>query len=455
MSEPVPLPTVTLSPEFSLAVILGLVALNGLFVMAEFALVAARRSWVEMLRARGHPLAGALAHAQAQLDAYLAATQLGITMASLALGWVGEPALARLFESLLAGLPAPWASVGAHSLALTLAFLVITALHIVFGELTPKSLALQRTELAAMIAVYPTRLVLTLFYPFILLLNGIGNATLRLLGLTVAPGRELVMSVEELKMLVATVEEAGVLEPAEEAIVSEGLEFADLQVRHVMTPRVDIVAVPATTTAVGAIRVCVESGHTRLPVYESDLDRIMGIAHLRDLCRVVVVEGAPDRPVSAIARPPLVVPESAHLDAVLSAMKRQRTQIAIVADEFGGTAGLVTLEDLIEELVGEVWDEFEPPQALIEVLPDGSALVDALATVDDVVDALNVHLPAPKQMTLSRLILTRLRRLPQVGDVMTLDGHRLEVVSVRGRRADRLRFWPATARAAASGPPGQ
>lgn len=425
-----------------LLAVLVLVAANGFFVAAEFSLVAIRRSRVEQLLAEGHPLAPAVQRGIQRLDAYLAACQLGITIASLALGWIGEPALATLIEAALHGvLPADWAFVSAHALAVAIAFGIITTLHIVLGELAPKSLAIQRTEVTALAVALPLGLFLTAFRPAILALNGLGNLVLRLFRLQPASGEELVHSAEELRYLVTASRKAGVLDEVEGQMVDRVFDFGETRVYEIMVPRTEITGIEARATLEDALDLVAREGRTRLPVYERDLDHVVGVLHLRDVVRALRRGESPRSPVSRVAREALVLPETASIEDVLAEMRRRRTQMAIVIDEHGGTAGLVTLEDLVEEIVGEVQDEFERPHEPIRPQPDGSYLLDGLVDIWELQDRFSLELTEDEGVTtVGGLVMTRLGRVPEVGDQIRLDGHSLRVEAMDGRRVAVVRL---------------
>jgi|DewCreStandDraft_2_1066082.scaffolds.fasta_scaffold00382_38 putative hemolysin len=430
-----------------LASVLILVLANGFFVAAEFALVAVRRSRVEQLVAEGHPLARVVRRAIDRLDAYLAATQLGITMASIGLGWIGEPALAGLIEPLFAFLPPGWAAASSHALATAIAFAIVTALHIVLGELAPKSLAIQRSEPVALAVAPPLELFYLVFRPAISFLNGMGNLVLRIFGLQPARGEDMVHSPEELELLISESKRAGVLDPEEEALLHRVFDFAELSARELMVPRTAMVAIPINATAEEALRIAEESAHTRFPVYEKDTDHIVGMVHVKDLYRLARLA----RPFSLreIVRPVLFVPETAQAIDVLQEMKRRHTHLAVVIDEYGGTAGLITLADLIEPIVGEVPGEFEPAERPDFVpQPDGSVLIDGLVLTREVNERFNLDLDEEHYDTIGGFVFGELGRKPEPGDAVLVRGrdgtstYRLIVEEVEGLRVARVRLVP-------------
>lgn len=425
--------------SFRALVVLALVALNGFFVAAEFSLVAIRRSRVEQLEAEGHPLAPAVRYALDHLNAYLAVAQLGITMASLALGWVGEPVLAELLVPLFGFLSPTVQVVSAHAVASALAFGLITALHIILGEQAPKILAIQRSETVSLVVSVPMRVLFVVLRPFVVLLNGASSLTLQALGLRPVAGEQLVHSVEELKLLVAASREAGVLEPAEEEIVERALVIGEKTVYEVMVPRTLIVAVPEDATIYEAVKLCLSTGHKQLPVYRGSIDNVVGTVHLRDMVAAIwpsIDPAAASRPVKELMREPLFVPENATIDSVLAQMRRG-AKMAIVVEERGGTAGLVTLADLVAAILGELG-----PETHVKFQPDGTAIIDGLASIDEVNEYLGTSINDPEYDTIGGFITGRLGRIPRVGDSVEVDGYRFTVEAMVGLRVGTLRAEP-------------
>lgn len=422
-----------------------LVLANGFFVAAEFSLVAVRRSRVEQLVDEGNRFAPAVMHGVRHLDLYLAACQLGITLASLGLGWIGEPALAELIEPAFQGLPDQLALVSAHTLAIAVAFSIITALHIVLGELAPKSLALQRTEGTALAVSAPLRIFLAIFRPAIFLLNSMGNLVLRVFGMRPASAEEQVHSVEELRYIVGASHEAGVLDEVESKMVHRAFEFGETRAHQVMVPRTEIVAISASSSLEEALEHVMQDGYSRIPVYEENVDYIVGIIHLRDLVRTVRSGHDLQAQVRTIMREPLVLPETVSIETVLAEIRRKRTQMAILIDEHGGTAGLVTLKDLVEEIFGDVFsDEFERQRESIVLEPDGTVLVDGRVSVEDLEDQFDLDIPDDEQYdTVGGLVMARLSRIAQVGDELSLPGYKLTVESMDGLRVATVRLSKA------------
>ncbi len=417
-----------------------LVLANGFFVAAEFALVSVRPTRIAELVARGNPAANWVKKALENPDRVIAATQLGITLASLGLGWVGEPALSHLLAPLIHPIPFEISSELSHTISAGIAFSIITFLHVVVGELAPKSIALQNPEKTSLIVARPTIWTEWIFKPFIWALNGAGNFLLKLVGVKPASGHELVHSVEELKMLVTASTDEGVVESDESEMLHAVFEFGELFVRQVMIPRTEISAFEADMPLREAIDIAVHSSFTKFPVYDDDIDNIIGVVHIKDLLRA---EQDPERQnclARSLVREALFVPETVPVKAVLREFRNQRQHIAIVMDEFSGTSGLVTLEDLMEEIVGEVSDPFDARIPEIHTISNNTVIIDGLATIDDVNDALETQFKDPHYDTIAGYFLGVLGRLPQVGDVIEADGIRLQVETMDAMRIETLKF---------------
>jgi len=433
-----------------LAGVLALVFANGFFVAAEFSIVTVRKTRIDQLIAEGHAGARAVRRAVTSPDRYIAATQLGITMASLGLGWIGEPALASLVQPSIDFLPAHLAAATAHSLAVAIAFTVITAFHIVFGELAPKWIALERSEATALWVVKPTELFMRTLWPFIRLLHGTAQALIKAVGMRGADRRAMVHSEEELKMLVTASQEAGVLEEQEEQMLHRVFGFADLAAGQVMVPRTELVAVAADTPRDVLVDQIARGGHTRLPVYREDLDNMIGILHVTDLLKAMA-SGVGPLNAAALAREALTVPETRRADDVLAEMRRRGVREALVIDEYGGTAGLVTFESLMERIVGDLGSPFGSVKALINVLADGSAEIDGLVLVADLNEQFALHIDQATYTTVGGYVLGRLGRRPRVGDTIEVEGRRMRVDSLDGIRVAKV--WLSKGEGGAHLPP--
>lgn len=433
-----------------------LVLANSFFVAAEFSLVSVRRTRIAEMVAHGQAGAEEVEKAIQNPDRVIAATQLGITLASLALGWIGEPALSHLLQPLVSLFPIFVQSGISHSLSAGLSFVVITCLHVVVGELAPKSIALQYPEQTSVFVAGPTLWTERIFKPAILVLNGTGNALLRLLGVKPASGHELVHSVEELRMLVTASTEGGAVEVDESEMLHAVFDFRDLVVRQVMVPRTEIIAVPADATMPEIISLATQSSFTKFPVYEEGLDQILGIVHIKDLLTELhesgliqsldcppenaapITQNCMRRTARQFMREPIFVPETIPVSALLHQFRDNRQHIAIVMDEFGGTAGLVTLEDLLEEIVGEVSDPFDMTLPEFQPQPDGSVIIDGMTLMEVVNSQLDLELHDPDYDTLAGYMLGKLGRIPHVQDVIESDGVRLRVEEMDGLRISRI-----------------
>ena len=426
-----------------LGAVLLLVLANGFFVAAEFALVSVRRTRIATLVADGNLRARWVQKAIDDPDRFIAATQLGITLASLGLGWVGEPALSGLIMPMIEWLPVELESAVSHSISAGLAFSIITFLHVVVGELAPKSIALQNPEKTSLAVAQPTVWTERIFKPVIWLLNGSGNALLRFAGIKPASGHELVHSVDELKMLVRASAVEGMVEVDAEEMLHAVFDFGDLLVRQVMIPRTEMIAIPADAMATDILDLATQNPFTKFPVYGDNLDQILGIVHLKDLIPVLRDSEDNTRSARDLMRNAIFIPETARVSTLLHFFRMHQRHIAIVLDEYGGTAGIVTLEDLLDEIVGEVNDPFDHEQDILP-LPDGSSLLDGLTLIEDVNEHFNLSLIDPHYDTIAGYMLGKLERLAQVGDVVVIDGIRLRVEYLDGYRIARISIQPVT-----------
>jgi CBS domain containing-hemolysin-like protein len=426
-----------------LAAVALLVFANGFFVAAEFALVSVRRTRVIELVAQGNSRARWVQRAINDPDRFIAATQLGITLASLGLGWIGEPALGGLFRPVIELFPVEIEPEVSHSLSAGLAFAIITFLHVVVGELAPKSIALQSPERTSLVVAQPTIWTEALFKPAIWLLNGAGNTLLRWAGVQPAAGHELVHSVEELKMLVRQSAEGGIVGDHAEEMLTAIFDFGELLVRQVMIPRTEMIAVREDATIPEIMNLAVDHPFTKFPVYAESQDQILGIVHLKDMIPHFNDDPADNGKVTAheIMREAIFIPETARVNTLLQFFRARHRHIAIVLDEYGGTAGIVTLEDLLEEIVGEVSDPFDR-ETDIQPLPDGSALVDGLTLIEEVNEHFELNLEDPYYDTIAGFVLGRLERLAQVGDVVSINDVRLRVEAMDSFRIARISILP-------------
>ncbi len=414
-----------------------LVAANGFFVAAEFALVGARRTRIDSLAAEGMRRAKIAREAVTHLDHYISATQLGITLASLGLGWVGESTLAVIFMGAFDGLPDPFNVLAAHGVAATLAFALITVMHIVLGELAPKSVALLYPEEVSLWTAGPLIVFSRIFTPFIHLLNGSANLLLKALGMRAATELERVHRPEEIEMLIDQSYESGLLSKEPVDMIRGVFDLSEMNAGEVMTPRTEVVALDATISVDAAADAILAARHSRLPVYEENLDHVVGLVLARDVWEAQR-EGVTE--LASVVRSATFVPQSKTVEDLLRDMQREQIHIAVVVDEFGGTAGIVTIEDLVEEIVGEIRDEHE--EADEEILDTGEAtLLGGTVPVADVNERFALDLPEGDYTTMAGYMLGRLGRLARPGDEVAFEGGRLQVVAVDGRRILRMALF--------------
>jgi CBS domain containing-hemolysin-like protein len=423
-----------LTNAVQLVAALSLVLLNGFFVAAEFSLARARITRLDQLAESSS--AAVLAREQVRhIDRYLAACQLGITLASLGLGWLGEPAFAHLLQPAFSA-----AGLGDGSSNLTgviLAFIIITVLHVVVGELAPKTVAIQRAEATALSIARPLEWFRVLFAPFIQLMNGAGNALVRALGVEPASERELDSTPEDLQILIAQSEEGGAIEP-EEADMLEGVfGLQGSLTRDIMTPRPEVTTLQADTPVRAALVEALATRHSRFPVLNGD--GVLGIVHLSQLARGLLENE--EMPVRELAGPALFVPETQPVDDLLRQMQARRASMAVVLDEYGDFAGVVTIEDVIEEIVGEIDDERDRGPAVDE-RPDGRLIVRGHVPLEDLADH-GVELVDETVTSVGGLVFTRLGRLPRTGDSVTVDGWTLTVEATSGTRVVLVAIEPA------------
>lgn len=432
------------SPLFSvvkLAAALLLVLINAFFVVAEFSLVKIRKTRLEELSHQGNSRAKLALKVVSSFDTYLGATQLGITLSSLALGWLGEPAVSSLLEPVLVNyFPASEWLVTTVSIAL--GFIIITFLHIVLGELVPKSMAIQRAESMALASVWPLYIFHKIGYPIIVLFNRTAKLILGIFGIKAANEADLTHSEEELRMIVSASHRGGVLNQMESELIDNVFDFADRLAREIMVPRQDMICLFADDPFEENMRVVRETGHTRYPLCVEDKDHIIGMVHIRDLMDFDICQNS-ERDLTAIVREILVVPEGMSVAHLLQVMRRKRTHLAVVADEYGGTAGLVALEDVIEEIVGDIQDEHDEVEDVeIQRLPDGTYEFDGGVLLDDVTELLNIRLEDHEEDTLGGYIFGMLGRRPENGDKVDIGDYSFEVLRVNGFRIVRVKALP-------------
>jgi CBS domain containing-hemolysin-like protein len=411
--------------SFDIFLTLFLVFLNGFFVAAEFAIVKVRASQIALQK-------GGMAKKSAQLiidnlDGFLAATQLGITLASLGLGWIGEDVVSRLVLNVMHAVGLEMSEATAHSIALPIAFAVLTVLHIVFGELAPKSLAIRYPASIAMSVSLPLRVFYVVFRPFIWFLNGLANLILKMFGIKPVSETEI-HSEDELKLIIAESEEGGAIEASERELIQNVFDFDDRVVRQVMIPRIKISGMQANTTIKDAMNIVLQEGFSRYPLFEGGLEEIIGIVHGKDIVQLYVT--GQEKTLRDIMRPVHFIPETKPIDSLLREFQVKKIQMAIVISEFGGTIGLVTLEDILEELVGEIQDEHDQELQIVTSVGTHTYQVLARSPLHDINKFLDVPLPESEDYeTLAGMITTN-RPSIQQGDEFDLMGYKMKVLKM-------------------------
>ena len=424
----------------NLVIVFLLVLANGFFVASEFALVGVRRSRIETLAKSGNARARRLLPLVSNLNAYISATQLGITLASLALGWIGEPAVANLLEIPLKG---RISDTLLHTLAFAIAFSIITFLHIVLGELAPKTLALERAEKTALAIALPMQIFYRIFRWPIQMLDWAGTRTVRLFGLHPSGSHASIYTEEELRQLIDISRQSGHLEVEEQRLINRVLDFSDAQVREAMIPRTAVAALPVTASLKEAREAFRHFGYSRLPVYEGNLDNVVGVLVRRDLEPYLEHAAAPESfNLRDLIHSPQFIPTTARLGTALKQMQSKRIHLGFVVDEYGGLEGIVTLEDLLEEIVGEINDEFdEEVRAQILKKVDGTYLLSGMLTIRDANRQLGLDLPEDGgYTTLAGFLMTQAGRLPQTGEVIEYPGMTFTIDRLEGRRIRRVRL---------------
>lgn len=423
--------------------VVALVGANGFFVATEFSLVSVRRSRIESLVAEGNTRARAVLNALKDLDGYIAATQLGITISSIGLGWIGEPALAALLDPVFEEfLPASAAIVTAHTVAFAVAFSIITILHVVFGELAPKSVALQYAERTSLIVAAPATIFLRIFRPIIFMMNGLGWGFLRLVGMERADPHHQIYTEEELQLIITASTEGGELVGSEEEIIQRAFVFHDQAAEEIMVPRTELVTLPDTATLEDLRNLIVEHSYSRFPVYQGDRNEIVGILYVRDVLPFLIgTERSGAVHLRDLMRPVHAVPASIRIDDLLEDLKRERTHAAIVIDEYGATAGMVTLEDIMERLVGDIPDEFG--QSTHQIVQDGDGVthVSGLLPLQKINDYFQLDItPDGHTRTIGGYLFSELGKRPLVGDKVQIGPYDVRVERLDGLRVAELSF---------------
>ena len=412
---------------FELLAVGVLILLNAFFVAAEYGLVTARRTRIIELQHQGNRRARDVLRITANPPYFIAAMQLAVTLTSLGIGALGEQALSHAFDNYLATV-----------LAVLLAYLILTFLHVVLGELVPKGVALGHKEATALAVALPVRAFFVVFRPFIWFLDRATALVLRTLGLEPAGAENEPLSEAELRMVVSQSTRSGEIEVQEQEMLYKVFDFADKEASDVMVPRPEVVALSIDLPPEQALEAVMDSPYTRYPVYRESLDDVVGILHVRDLFSGLRERGMHDVKIEEIVRPAHIVPETKDLAALLAEFRRTNQHMAIVIDEYGDMEGIVTLEDLLEEIVGEIEDEFDLPDESVEQVDDDTVRIDGTFPIDDFNERFHADLPAEDYHTIAGFVFGLLGRQPEVGDDISHDGMRFDVLEVEGSRINKL-----------------
>ncbi|GAA6970888.1 hemolysin family protein [Helicobacter pylori] len=415
-----------------------LVLLNAFFVLSEFALVKVRKTRLEELVKIGNSNAKLALKMSQRLDTYLSATQLGITLSSLALGWVGEPAIAKLLAALFESINLRENPIFIHSVSVAIAFLSITFLHVVLGEIVPKSLAIAKSEKAALFAARPLHVFWVVFYPVVRLFDVIAHFFLKKVGIN-PKEHDGTHSEEELKIIVGESLREGIIDSVEGEIIKNAVDFSDTSAKEIMTPRKDMVCLDEENSYEENIDIVLKSRFTRYPYCKGSKDNIIGMVHIRDLLsRSIFTPEMHD--FKQIVRKMIIVPESASISQILIKMKKEQIHTALVIDEYGGTAGLLTMEDIIEEIMGEISDEYDLKQEGVNKLEEGVFELEGMLDLESVEEVLHIEFDKEcEQVTLGGYVFSLLERMPMEGDTIISHGYLFEVLSVDGARIKRLK----------------
>jgi putative hemolysin len=428
--------------------VLALVGVNAFFSAAEFSLIAVRQSRVRQLVEQGDARARVVEMLLTDLTRVVSGVQVGITLASLSLGYLGEITLAGILSPLVQAIPRPWAAFVAHGAALAVAFGLLTVLQVVLGELVPKSLSLARAERVALLIARPFSWFLNTFRWAIDLLDGAAEKIVRALGVVSPHGHTLVRSTEELQVMIQQARDRGLLPAAEVKFIQAAMELGQIQVREVMVPRPDVHALPASASLEDTMTMFATTQRSRIPVYEGSLDHVLGFVHIKDMIWVLLdrARRAEDRQLLSefnlrtVLRDALIVPETKPVSELLLEFRSRRTGLAMIVDEFGSILGLATLEDILEQMVGEIHDEFDVVERPL-TLPDGGMVFDAAIKIRELAARYNIMLPEDASYeTVGGFVLTRLGFIPRGGESFEADGYRFTVMEMDRRRVSRLKI---------------
>ncbi|MBM2813782.1 MAG: hemolysin [Ignavibacteria bacterium] len=424
---------------YNILLTLFFVALNAFFVAAEFALVKIRASQLEIRIRAGSSFAKITKELISRLDTCLSGCQLGITLASLGLGWIGESVVGEIIMTILGYFNINLSPQTAHTISLPTAFVVITVLHIILGELAPKSVAMSSPEKTSMFVALPLRLFLFVFKPIIWALNSLSILILKLFGIEIISGEVNLHSAEELRYLLEESTKSGELEISEHKLLENVFEFSDIPIKRIMVPHIKIVGIELSMSSQKIIELFIQEGYSRMPVYEKSIDNIIGVVYAKDL--IAMLNNKHLIIVQDIIRPVVFVQENEKIDKLLSLFQKKRIHIAVVLDEFGQTAGIVTLEDVIEEIVGEIQDEYDEETPAVEQLGNNEFSVRASASIDDVNDLLPVELPSGEDYeTVGGLIMNLVSRIPEANEVVPIPGYNCKIIKRSKRNLELVKL---------------
>lgn len=435
-------------PE-SWSVVLGLAALillvlaSGLFVAAEFAFVGVRRSRIEQLAAAGDSRARLLLSALTHLDSSIATTQVGITMTGLALGWLGEPLLSGIIEPPIAWALSSLPGAVAQTVSSVIAFVAVTAVVIIFAELAPKSIALNRPDRVALWVVLPVKLFGRIFEPFVWSLNHAGNLVVRPLGIRPAHEQDETLDTDELELVIEASARAGFLSTSELLIARRALEFSAIQADQIMVPRTEVIAIDADDSLGDVLALVQEHQHTRYPVFEGDLDHVLGLLDAKDLLALLGRGGTDWR---SLVRPAVAIPELVSVEVAVATMRARQVQIVLLVDEHGGTSGILTADEVLYRLLGRWLGGGHKSGETVRTLAAGNLLVSGLALITDVEDVTGSELADEDYDTVGGFVMARLGRIPHVGDKVDVPGYQFRVMAMDGRRVDRVLVVKSQAR---------
>ncbi|WP_144281711.1 hemolysin family protein [Chryseobacterium echinoideorum] len=419
---------------------LFLVLLNGFFVAAEFSIVKVRYSQIQLKAAEGNSMAKQAEFIIKRLDEYLSATQLGITLASLALGWVGESAMHHVIDSLLHSMEINFSESTVTTISLVISFLIITVMHIVFGELIPKSIAIRKAEATTMATAVPLRVFYTIFKPFIWLMNLMSNGVLRLMKIHPASEQEI-HSTEELQLLVKQSADSGEIEEENYEIIKNAFDFTDHSAKQIMVPRQNITSIDFSDDLNDIITKIMDSGYSRIPVYENSIDNVIGVFYTKEIIREFVKRkgNLSHDDLRELMRESFFVVGSKKISDLLKIFQQKKQHLAIVIDEFGGTEGIITLEDILEELVGEIQDEEDDEEKLVDKIGENIYWIKATQPLDEINESLPKKLPiAEEYNTLAGFILHKLEEIPEENQEFDLEGYHFKILKMNNKSVEMV-----------------